>query len=79
MIDKQATKVYSPVMNYAHALQDLRKREGLTQAQAAELLGYKWYAPVQRMESGKASITPQTQMLIKLWERHGSDALRALR
>lgn len=66
-------------MNYGHILQDLRRQDGLNQTEAAELLGFRWYAPIHKIEAGKGEPSPQVRMLINLWSKDGADALRRLR
>lgn len=65
-------------MEPAHTLQDLRKRDGLTQAEAAALLGFADYNGVGRIESGLRQPNPQVRRLLCLWQRQGLAALQAV-
>lgn len=65
-------------MESAHTLQDLRRRDGLTQSEAAALLGFADYNGVGRIESGLRRPNPQAYRLMLLWQRQGLDALRAV-
>ena len=62
--------------NPAHLLRDLRTAAGLTQTEAATLLGFDTYGPVNRMETERQAVDGRTLRLIHLWQRRGLDALR---
>ena len=65
----------APRTNPAHMLHDLRTGAGLTQAEAAQLLGFDTYGPVNRMETERQAVDGRTHRLIILWQRLGMVAL----
>ena len=63
-------------INPAHLLRDLRMAAGMTQTEAALVLGFDTYGPVNRMETERQAVDGRTLRLINLWQRLGLDALR---